>query len=64
MNLVEEYMVSNPTLKLSVKSIAKRTGLRTNYVTYLSHHSNILRQVIPHEVGSGKTRLNVFTLVS
>ena len=61
MNLVEEYLTNNPTLKLSIKSISKRTGLRTKQVTYLCYHSKLLRQVEPLEVGSLKTKINVFT---
>ena len=62
-NDVEEYLVVNPALKLSVKSIAKRTGLRTRQVTYMCYHSNIIRKVEPQEVGSGKHKMNVFTAI-
>ena len=61
--VVEECLSSVPELRLSVKSIAKRTGLRTKQVTYICHHSNKLRQVEPVEVGSGKTKINVFCSV-
>ncbi len=61
MNKVEEYLISNPELKLSVKSISKRTSIKTKRVTYLCHHSNLLRQVNPLEVGSLKSKINVFT---
>ena len=61
--LVEECLSSIPGLMLSVRSISKRTGLRTKQVTYICHHSNKLRQVEPMEVGSGKTKLNVFSAV-
>ena len=64
LNIVEEYFVSNPNLKLSVKSIAKRTGLRTKQATYLAHHSKMLRQVNPLEVGSLKTKMNVFAIIN
>ena len=60
---VEQCLSSVPELRLSVKSIAKRTGIRTKQVTYICHHSNKLRQVGPMEVGSGKTKLNVFSAV-
>ena len=61
--VVEECLSSVPELRLSVKSIAKRTGLRTKQVTFICHHSNKVRQVEPIEVGSGKTKLNVFCAV-
>ena len=63
MNIVEQYMSENPTLKLSVKSISKRTGLKTKQVTYLCYHSNIIRKIDPLEVGSLKTTMNVFTAI-
>ena len=61
MNKVEEYLKNNPNLKLSVKSLAKRTGLRTKQVTYMCHHSKLLRKIDPLEVGSLKTKMNTFT---
>lgn len=63
MNLVEEYLTNNPTLKLSVKSISKRTGLRTKQVTYLCYKSKLLRLVKPIEVGCLKYKMNTFTAI-
>lgn len=63
MNTVEEYLSNNKNLKLSVKSIAKRTGLRTRQVTFMCHHSNLIRKIYPLEVGSLKTNMNVFTAI-
>jgi hypothetical protein len=63
MNTVEEYLSNNKNLKLSVKSIAKRTGLRTRQVTFMCHHSNLIRNIDPFEVGSLKTKMNVFTAI-
>ena len=63
MNKVEEYLTNNSSQKLSVKSISKRTGLRTKQVTYLCYHSKLLRQVCPLEVGSLKTKIKVFTSI-
>ena len=60
MNKVEEYLINNPHLKLSVKSISKRTFLKTKQVTYLCHHSKVLRQVNPSELGCGKFKFNTF----
>lgn len=59
--IVEECLISNPKIALSIKSISKRTGLRTKQVTYICHHSKKLRKIDPLEVGSLKTKLNVFT---
>lgn len=63
LNEVEEYLLNNPMLKLSVKSISKRTGLRTKQVTFLCHQSKLLRQVEPMEVGSLKFKMNTFTAI-
>ena len=64
-NPVEEYLLENKHLMLSVKSIAKRLGIRTKVVTYLAHKSckenNLIRKVNPLEVGSLKTTMNTFT---
>lgn len=61
MNIVEEYLYNNPKLKLSVKTIAKKTGLRTKQVTYLCYNSSKIRKVYPLEVGCLKKQINTFT---
>lgn len=61
---VEECLGRNPGVALSVKSISKRTGLRTKQVTYICHHSKKLRQIDPIQVGSLKTKMNVFVAVN
>lgn len=60
---VENLLTNRHGLFLSVKSIAKRTGLRTKQVTYICYHSNKLRNVNPFEVGCLKNKLNVFTSI-
>ena len=50
---VEKCLTTVPGLALSVKSIAKRTGLRTKKV----------RKIDPMEVGSLKTKMNTFTAI-
>lgn len=60
---VEQCLTQVPGIALSVKSIAKRTGLRTKQVTYICHQSKRLRKVNPLEVGSLKTKMNTFTLI-
>uniref|UniRef100_A0A6C0LGV0 Uncharacterized protein n=1 Tax=viral metagenome TaxID=1070528 RepID=A0A6C0LGV0_9ZZZZ len=60
---VEQCLMSVPGLCLSVKSIAKRTGLLTKQVTYICHRSKKLRKVYPMEVGSLKTEMNTFTSI-
>ena len=60
---VEECLNEVPGVSLSVKSIAKRTGLRTKQVTYICHQSKRLRKVDPLEVGSLKNKMNTFTAI-
>jgi len=60
---VEKCLESVPGVALSVKSIAKRTGLRTKQVTYICHRSKKLRKVDPIEVGSLKTKMNTFMAI-
>lgn len=60
---IEKCLENLPGIALSVKSIAKRTGLRTKQVTYICHYSKKLRKVNPIEVGSLKTKMNTFTSI-
>ncbi len=60
---VEKFLIENPQLKLSVKSIAKKTGLRVRQVTYKCYNSKLIRKVSPMEVGSLKTGMNTFTAI-
>lgn len=60
---IEKCLISNKNLILSVKSIAKRTGLRTKQVTYICNHSKKLFKVGPLEVGSLKTKMNIFKAI-
>ena len=62
LNEVEKCLMNCPGVKLYVKSISRRTGIKTKKVTYLCHHSEIMRKVNPLEVGSNKAKLNVFIL--
>jgi len=63
MNLVEEYLSENKELKLSLRSLSKRLDIRKKEVYYLTHKSKFLRKVNPCEVGSGSSRINVFTAI-
>lgn len=63
MNIVEEYLINNKNLKLSVKSLSKRTGLKTKQVIYLCYNSKLIRKVDPMEVGSLKFKMNTFTII-
>ena len=60
---VEKCLKNVPGVALSVKSIAKRTGLRTKQVTYICYHSQNVRKVDPIEVGSLKNKMNTFIAI-
>lgn len=60
---VEKCLESLPGVALSVKSIAKRTGLRTKQVTFICYHSKKLRKVDPIEVGCLKSKMNTFIII-
>lgn len=62
-NLVEEYLLENKGLMLSVRSLSKRLDIRKKDVFYFAHHSNKLRKVNSSEVGSGSNRLHIFTAI-
>jgi hypothetical protein len=60
-NEVEEYLRSNPHLKLSIKNLSKRLYLKTRQTCYLAYKSKYLRRIDPLEVGSLKFKTDVFT---
>lgn len=60
---VEKCLTTVPGIALSVKSIAKRTGLKTKQVTYICYNSNKIRKINPLEVGSLRNKMNTFTLI-
>ena len=62
-SIAEQYLVNNPNLKLSVRTIAKHTGLRVRQVTFQCNNSKRVRKIDPLEVGSLKTTMNTFTAI-
>ena len=60
---VEKCLSTVPNMALSVKSIAKRTGLKTKQVTYICYNSKKIRKINPLEVGSLRYQMNTFTLI-
>ena len=60
-NEVEEYLRSNPHLKLSIKTLSKKLYLKTRQTCYLAYKSKYLRRIDPLEVGSLKFKTDVFT---
>ena len=62
MNSVFALLNINPGLKLSVKSMSKRLGIKKKEVFYLCFKDSRIRRVKGLEVGSNKTNLSVFTI--
>ena len=61
-NIVEKYFEQNPNQKLSVKTIKKKLNLKkVSTAYYYCINSENLRLVKPHEIGSNKTKIYVFT---
>jgi len=48
---------------MSVRTVAKRLGLKRRYVSRYMNSSGDFRKVDPFEVGSGKTTVNCFVAV-
>tara|TARA_Y100000768_G_C23711988_1_gene556197 strand:+ start:103 stop:333 length:231 start_codon:yes stop_codon:yes gene_type:complete len=61
-NHVEDYMMENKGINLSVKSISKRMNIKKKEVLFFINRSNIIEKVDPLEVGSKKKTLNVYCI--
>jgi len=62
MNSVFSLLIGNPGIKLSVKSMSKRLGIKKKEVFYLCFKDPRIRRVSGIEVGTNKTNLSVFTI--
>ena len=60
-NPAEEFLASNKGIKYSVRTICKKLGVNRKYACLMLLNSPNIRKCDPQEVGSGKTRCNVFT---
>jgi len=60
-NPAEEFLSSNKGVKYSVRTICKKLGVNRKYACLMLLNSSNIRKCDPQEVGSGKTRCNVFT---
>jgi len=61
-NPVREYLKNHPTKILSINYLQKNMQLRLKkrQIYYYCTNSNFIENVNPLEVGSGKTKLNIF----
>jgi hypothetical protein len=62
MNSVFSLLIGNPGIKLSVKSMSKRLGIKKKEVFYLCFKDPRIRRVSGKEVGTNKMNLSVFTI--
>jgi len=62
MNSVFALLNTTPGLKLSVKSLSKRLGIKKKEVFYLCFKDTRIRRVFGSEVGTNKNNLGVFTV--
>ena len=60
-NPVEDFLASNKDVKYSVRTICKKLGITRKYACLMLLNSQNIRKCDPQEVGSGRTRCNVFT---
>lgn len=62
MNPVYVYLENALGVKLSVKTLSKRLNLNKRAVCYYCHKDPRIRKVKGFEVGTGKSKINVFTI--
>lgn len=59
-NEVEDYYRENAGKNLSLRKITKVLKIKFRRGVYLANLSDKLTKVKPHEVGSGKVKINVY----
>ena len=62
MNSVFSLLNVNPGLKLSVRSMSKKLGIKKKEVFFLCFKDNRIRRVSGVEVGTNKCNMSVFTI--
>ena len=60
-NSAEEFLANNKGVKYSLRTICKKLGVSRKYACLMLLNSPNIRKCQPLEVGSGRTRCNVFT---
>ena len=61
MNLGEEFLSENKNKKLGINHIKRELSMKGRTVKYFINQSEHIRQVEPYEVGSGKSKISVYT---
>lgn len=62
MNPVYVYLENSAGVKFSAKTMSKRLGIKHKCVLYYCFKDNRIRKVKGLEVGTGKSKINVFTI--
>jgi hypothetical protein len=62
MNPVYVYLENGAGVKLSIRTLSKRLNLKKRAVHYYCHKDPRIRKVKGSEVGTGKCKINVFTI--
>tara|TARA_B100001769_G_C22015137_1_gene545547 strand:+ start:351 stop:548 length:198 start_codon:yes stop_codon:yes gene_type:complete len=62
MNPIYDYLENGAGVKLSIKTLSKRLNMKKKKVLYYCHQDSRIRKVKGLEVGTGKVRLNIFTV--
>ena len=60
-NPVRDYIKSYPNVIFSRKALANKLNLHKRQVTYYAENSSMIRRCESIEVGSGKSKLNIYT---
>jgi len=60
-NPAEDFLANNKGVKYSVRTICKKLSVNRKYACLMLLNSQNIRKCDPQEVGSGRTRCNVFT---
>ena len=59
-NPVEDFLKANSEKKLSIRTIKKNLNMNYRQLFFYIKHSNFIKTVSPHEVGSGSKFLHIY----
>lgn len=59
-NSVESYYRENAGKNLSLRKVTKKLGIKFREGVFLANNSNVLKKVLPLEVGCGKKSMLLF----
>jgi len=62
MNPVYEHLQNSAGVKLSIRSLSKRLDMKKRRVLFYCYQDSRIRKVKGQEVGTGKMKINIFTV--